>query len=179
MSGQRAVFLDRDGVLIRTNIIDGRPYAITTVGELEVLDGVREACNALRRLDYLLVMTTNQPDVARGKLASSIVDDINSRVALTLGLDAVETCTHDDGEDCECRKPKPGMMTRAARRLDIDLSASFAVGDRWRDVEAGKRAGCRTIFIDWGYTESLKSSPDFICHALYEAVSWIQGLTRI
>jgi D-glycero-D-manno-heptose 1,7-bisphosphate phosphatase len=142
------------------------------VDEVEVLPGVEEACNRLHRAGFELVVVTNQPDIARGTQTEEAVRRINDALLMTLPLDEVIVCPHDDADGCACRKPKPGMLVDAAQRRGIDLSASFMVGDRWRDVEAGVRAGCRTVFVDRGYDErSLR--PDATVSDLGEAAVWI------
>jgi D-glycero-D-manno-heptose 1,7-bisphosphate phosphatase len=164
-----AVFLDRDGVVNRTFIRDGTPYPPVSLQDLEILPNVPEALSALRARGYSLVVVTNQPDVARGTASRETVDSIHERLRSELDLDAILACYHDDADECDCRKPRPGLLFRAARDLGIDLSSSFMVGDRWRDVEAGRRAGCRTFFIDCSYDERLPSSFDFRAGSLMEA----------
>jgi D-glycero-D-manno-heptose 1,7-bisphosphate phosphatase len=169
----RAVFLDRDGVLVRARVVDGRPYAIRGVEELELEDGAREACATLRAAGFLLVAVTNQPEVARGTLAREDVDAMHQRLAELLPLDDVRLCPHDDADGCACRKPKPGMLLDAAREHGIDLRQSFLVGDRWRDVGAGRAAGCTCVFLDREYSESMPERPDTTVRELGEAVAWI------
>ena len=176
-SKQRGIFLDRAGVLIRAIVREKRPYAVSKMEEVQILDGVPEACATLSSLGYLLVLTTNQPDVARGKITRSFVDAVNIELSRRLNLDDVEVCDHDDGDHCICRKPKPGLMVRSAEKLSIDLASSIVVGDRWRDVEAGMNAGCKTVFVDYGYDEILKARPDHVAPSLYGAVDWIRSQT--
>ena len=164
-----AVFLDRDGVINRTFIRDGTPHPPVSLWDLEILPHVPEALSALKAQGYSLVVVTNQPDVARGTASRELVDSIHERLKGELGLDAIFTCFHDDADGCDCRKPKPGLLFRAAHDLSIDLTSSFMVGDRWRDVEAGRRAGCRTLFVDCGYRESPPQSCDFHVGSLLEA----------
>jgi D-glycero-D-manno-heptose 1,7-bisphosphate phosphatase len=169
-----AVFLDRDGVLNRPVIRQGRPYPPGSLGELDVYP---EAAAALRRLlvaGFVLVVVTNQPDVARGTHSREVVDDINRELCRQLPVAAVYACFHDDADGCRCRKPAPGLLLDAARDLGIDLNRSFMVGDRWRDVEAGRRAGCQTVFIDRQYSERSPQSPDLVTTGLAEAASWIE-----
>jgi len=170
---RKAVFLDRDGVLNRAIVRDGRPYPPASLDEFELLPGVAEACAALRAAGYLLILTTNQPDVARGKQTMAGVAAMNQVAVGSLHLDACEVCPHDDADACACRKPEPGLLTAAARAYDIDLASSFMVGDRWRDIEAGRRAGCRTVFIDRGYWERRPATFDFSAAGLPEGVNWI------
>ncbi|MGA3027956.1 MAG: transaldolase [Bryobacteraceae bacterium] len=170
---RKAVFLDRDGVLNRAIVRDGRPYPPTRLDELELLPGVASACAALRASGYLLILVTNQPDVARGKQTLAGVEAMNRAVIEKLRLDGCEVCAHDDGDGCECRKPQPGLLTAAARTFDVDLAGSFMVGDRWRDIEAGRRAGCRTVFIDRGYREKRPAAFDHSAPGLPGAAEWI------
>jgi len=168
-----AVFLDRDGVLNEAIVRGGRPYPPRGVSELVIADGARAALEELKREGFLLIVVTNQPDVARGKANRADVDKINARLATSLPLDAIEVCEHDDNERCDCRKPKPGMILRAREKLGADLAGSFMVGDRWRDIEAGRRAGCRTILIGDGYGETFPSAPTIGLASLPEAAAWI------
>jgi D-glycero-D-manno-heptose 1,7-bisphosphate phosphatase len=168
-----AVFLDRDGVLNEAIVRNGRPYPPGDLSELVITSGARAALERLKREGFLLIVITNQPDVARGKAKRADVDNINAQLAAMLPLDAIEVCEHDDKEQCECRKPKPGMILRAREKLGVDLAGSFMVGDRWRDIEAGRRAGCRTVLIGDGYGETFLSAPTIKLASLPEAASWI------
>ena len=171
----RAVFLDRDGVINRTLEHDGFPYAPTSLSEFEIYPEVPEACRRLKQAGFLLVVATNQPDVGRGTLKQEVVETIHAEMCRRLPLDRVEVCYHPGRglSHCDCRKPKPGMLLRAARELGIDLAQSWMVGDRWRDVDCGRAAGCRTVFIDRGYAEELKHQPDFRVKNLLEAAGII------
>src|ERR1700733_7593441 len=137
---RRAVFLDRDGVINRAIVRDGKPYPPRNLTELRILPGVREACQSMRELGYLLILVTNQPDIGRGTADAQEVSAMHDHLRRYLRLDDVKLCPHDDAAQCECRKPKPGLLLEAAREWNIDLSASYFVGDRWRDIEAAQRA---------------------------------------
>ncbi|MGD0410335.1 MAG: HAD family hydrolase [Verrucomicrobiota bacterium] len=171
----RAVFLDRDGVINRALEREARPYPPATLAEFEILPGVPAACAKLKAAGFLLVVATNQPDVGRGTLMAEVVDRIHTHLAAQLPIDRVEVCFHPGrgASACDCRKPKPGLLLRAARELDIDLAQSWMVGDRWRDVDCGRAAGCKTIFIDRGYAEELRQKPDFSARNLGEAADII------
>jgi D-glycero-D-manno-heptose 1,7-bisphosphate phosphatase len=166
---RRAVFLDRDGVLNRALVRDGKPYPPRSAAELEILPGVGQALTALRKAGFLLLVVTNQPDVARGTTTREAVETINAALSAELPIDEFRTCFHDSGDECDCRKPKPGALLFAAADHGIDLYESFMVGDRWRDTEAGQRAGCRTIFIDYGYQEKQPEAVDYRASSLLEA----------
>jgi D-glycero-D-manno-heptose 1,7-bisphosphate phosphatase len=170
---RRAVFLDRDGVINRAIVREGKPYPPQTIDELEILPGVSEALAQLREGGYLLIVVTNQPDVARGTQSREAVEAMHTALKAQLALDKISACYHDNKEACQCRKPAPGMLLDAAEEYSIDLAKSFMVGDRWRDIEAGERAGCTTIFIDYQYDEALTSLPDRTVGSLAEAAAWI------
>ena len=172
----KAVFLDRDGVLNNAIIVDGKPYPPKSVNELVIPEGVKEGLKQLKELDYILIVITNQPDVARGTTPIKIVDDINNYLRQLLILDDIFCCFHDNSDNCECRKPKPGMIFTAAKKWNIDLESSFMVGDRWRDIETGKNAGVKTILIDFGYKEKYVT-PDYTCSNFIEATEIIKSLT--
>jgi D-sedoheptulose 7-phosphate isomerase len=170
----RAVFLDRDGVLNRVVIRDGKPYPPASVAELDIAAGAENALRELKAQGFKLLVVTNQPDLAKGLATPEDVDAINRKLAAALPVDEFFVCPHGDGDDCDCRKPKAGLLLQGARKHHIDLSLSFMIGDRWRDVEAGQNAGCRTVLIDQGYREKHPARPpDAIVHSLREAVDWI------
>jgi D-glycero-D-manno-heptose 1,7-bisphosphate phosphatase len=170
-AGRRAVFLDRDGVLNVAPVVNGLPMSPATVAELQLLPCVADACARLKQAGFLLVVVTNQPDIGRGKTSQAAVDAINDVLKAELGLDAVYFCPHSDEDRCDCRKPKPGLLTKAARHWGINLARSFMVGDRWRDVEAGQAAGCRTVFIEYGYRERAPQHPDRVAASLAAVAS--------
>ncbi|WP_281776997.1 HAD family hydrolase [Polynucleobacter sp. KF022] len=172
---RRAVFLDRDGVLNRAIVRDGMPYPPASLLELEILPGVQDALQQLHDANYLLVVVTNQPDVARGISKREDIELINAFLSSQLPIDDFKTCYHDSGDCCSCRKPLPGALFEAAQEHNIDLSKSFMVGDRWRDIEAGTSAGCKTFFINYRYAEQKPDAPDFIVSSLLEAKKIILG----
>ncbi len=176
-SFRRAVFLDRDGVINRALVRGNKPYPPTSVAEFEILPGVEDACAKLKAAGFLLVVATNQPDVGRGTLSQDALDAIHAGMCRLLPIDRVEVCIHpgQGKSDCDCRKPKAGMLLHAADELGIDLAQSWIVGDRWRDVDCGAAAGVKTIFIDYGYDEPLRAKPDFIVKNLLEAAGVILG----
>jgi D-glycero-D-manno-heptose 1,7-bisphosphate phosphatase len=170
----RGIYLDRDGVLNRAVVRGAKPYPPATLTALEILPGVPEALARLRAAGYRLVVVTNQPDVGRGNTPLATVEAIHAQLLQDLPLDAVEVCLHGGDVPCHCRKPRPGMILRDAVRFGVDLGASFMVGDRWRDVDAGAAAGCRTILIEAGYDERAPDhAPDHVCGSLTEAADWI------
>jgi len=170
---RRAVFLDRDGVINRSLVREGRPYAPTTLGEFEILPGVAEALLRLRAAGFLNLVVTNQPDISTGKQQPEILEAMHAHLLAELALDAIRVCPHTDAAACTCRKPAPGLLLEAAREYDIDLKGSYMVGDRWRDVEAGQRAGCECFFIDYGYSEKCPEKPYVAVKSLVDAAKLI------
>jgi D-glycero-D-manno-heptose 1,7-bisphosphate phosphatase len=173
----RAVFLDRDGVLNRPLVRHGLPFPPATIEDFEIYPDMAEACALLKQAGFVLIVVTNQPDVGRGTQSRATVDAMHAKLrAAVPALDAIEVCYHAGsrrGEPCDCRKPKPGMLLRAAASHGIDLKRSFLVGDRWRDVDCAHAAGCRAIFIDHGYGEPLHEKPEFTVRTFGEAVATI------
>jgi transaldolase len=176
-SGRAAVFLDRDGVLTEAMTVEGRPHPLPPEAGVKLQPGAAAACRRLREAGLLLICVTNQPDIARGTVSAAAVSAVNAELATLLELDAVMVCPHDDGDGCDCRKPLPGLLLRAARSLHVDLSRSVMVGDRWRDVEAGRNAGTATIFVDNRYDERRPGGPDATAASLLDAVPDILRMT--
>jgi D-glycero-D-manno-heptose 1,7-bisphosphate phosphatase len=172
--------LDRDGVINRALVRGGKPYPPSSLAEVEILPGVAEACARLKAAGFLLVVATNQPDVGRGTIRQEIIEAIHAHLRRELPLDRIEVCYHPGrGEsECDCRKPRPGMLRRAARELNIDLASSFMVGDRWRDIDCGHAAGCTTMLIDYDYDEALRQPPDHRVKSLFEAADIILEVSR-
>lgn len=174
---RRAVFLDRDGVINKPIVSEGRPYPPAKVEDFELYEDVAAGCARLEAAGYLLLVVTNQPDVARGTQRRATVEAMHRKMLDALPQIArVEVCWHagaDWGDSCDCHKPAPGMVLRAALALGIDLAQSFLVGDRWRDVDCGHGAGCRTIFVDRRYSEALRLPPDWTVESFGQAVEVI------
>ena len=171
---RRAVFLDRDGVINRAILRAGKPYPPASLAEVEILPDAQPGLEVLKATGFLLIVVTNQPDVARGSQTREAVEAIHAYLQSTLPINRFMVCYHDDQDRCNCRKPAPGLIKDAAQQGGIDLSQSYMIGDRWRDIEAGQRAGCRTIFIDYGYAEQQPQTPDFHVRSLSEAIEIIQ-----
>jgi D-glycero-D-manno-heptose 1,7-bisphosphate phosphatase len=171
---KRAVFLDRDGVLNEAVVRDGKPYAPMSVDEVRIVPDAPEALRRLKLLGLPLIVVTNQPDVARGTQTVEAVEAIDDRLRRELPLDDFFSCYHDDRDHCACRKPKPGLILQGAERYGVEPAKSFMIGDRWRDIDAGRAAGCRTIWIDRGYREQGPSAPpDARVKSIGEAADWI------
>jgi D-glycero-D-manno-heptose 1,7-bisphosphate phosphatase len=175
-----AVFLDRDGTLNVQVIRDGKPYPPHTVDDFRLFPGAAEACARLANAGYVLVVATNQPDVGRGTQSQAVIEAMHAKLhQLIPQISRVEVCyapgtTHAPAIPPDPRrKPEPGMLLDAARDLGIDLTRSWMIGDRWRDIDCGQRAGVRTVFIDFGYAEQLHAPPNFVVRSISEAVEVI------
>jgi len=173
--GRPAVFLDRDGVINRVTVRDGMPHPPSHVDEFELYEDVPDGCARLKASNFLLVVISNQPDVGRGTQTRKAVEAMNLKMQSALPLlDRIEICYHGGeryGQPCDCRKPRPGMILRAAAELNIDPKRSYVIGDRWRDVDCARAAGCRAILIQRDYKETLREAPDFTVANFDEAVT--------
>jgi D-glycero-D-manno-heptose 1,7-bisphosphate phosphatase len=161
INARKAVFLDRDGVIVVPEFRDGRSYAPQRLEDYRFYPQVADALSRLKRAGYLLIVVTNQPEVGRGLIAIEVLNEMHRRLLAAFPIDSIKVCCHTTEESCNCRKPMPGMLLESAREFGISLSDSYMVGDRASDIEAGRAAGCRTVFIDLGYTSELK--PDSAC----------------
>ena len=171
---RRAIFLDRDGILNKSIVLNGKPYPPSCISEIELPHGVTDALIQFKNYDFLLIVVTNQPDVAKGTTSLEKVDAINNYLSSKLPLDDILVCFHDDADGCLCRKPNPGLILDAVAKYNIDVFTSYMIGDRWKDIEAGRKAGCTTLWVDYGYAELFKSeSPDYTFKSPGEAMQWI------
>ncbi len=171
----KAVFLDRDGVINEVLFSGNLPIPPRKLDEVRIIDGVLEAITLLKASKFLPVVITNQPDVARKKVTVETVTAINSHISELLGITHIYTCIHDDSDFCKCRKPSSGLIEQSATELAIDLSKSFLVGDRWKDIAAGQGAGVPCFFIDYSYPEKRPKEPYIKVRSLLEAVERITG----
>lgn len=168
----KAVFLDRDGVLNRAKVILNKPFPPSNMEEMEILPGVHEGIELLKLAGFKLIVITNQPDVSRGTADINVVNTMNNYILSELGIDEIKSCFHDDSDNCACRKPKAGMIYEAEKKWNIDLKLSYLIGDRWRDIETAKNTDITTILIDYQYDEK-KVKADFECNNFEEAVNFI------
>lgn len=173
MPNARAVFLDRDGVINRAFVRNGKPYPPDSPAELELLPDVKEAVARLKKSGFLVIVVTNQPDVGAGRQKREAVEAMHARLKSELPLDDIKVCYHVEADGCACRKPLPGMLLEAAAEHGIDLTRSALVGDRWRDIGAAQAAGCRGYFIDYGYVEKRPEKPYVAVKSLLDAASHI------
>lgn len=174
--GSRAIFLDRDGVLVIPEFRDGRSFAPRKLADFRIYPGAAESARQLKDAGYRLVVVTNQPDVGNGLVDRSVVEKMHQKLCASIPVDAIEVCYHTNADNCDCRKPKPGMLLRAAERLGLDCRRSVMVGDRWSDVEAAKAVGCRSVFIDLNYRDRRPEQPDFVVSSFNQAADLILSI---
>ena len=173
---RKAVFLDRDGVINKTFIKNGFPFSPSSFDEFEILPGVKKSISIFHRLNFVCLVVTNQPDISRGKIKKRTVIKMNNYLKEKIKIDDIFVCYHDDQDNCKCRKPKPGLLLEASKKWDIDLKRSYMIGDRWKDIDAGKCVECKTIFIDYDYKEAKPNNPNFTTDSLLNAAYLIEKL---
>lgn len=158
---QKAVFFDRDGVINKSIVKNNKPYPPSSISEFVWNGNIIEIIEKLNQKGYKTIIFTNQPDVARGTQSLEKVEEIHDKIKKETLIDEIYSCYHDSQDNCDCRKPKPGMLLSAQKKYGINLKQSYVIGDRWKDIEAGKQVGCKTIFIDYNYDEKISSKPDY------------------
>ena len=176
---RRAIFLDRDGVVVVPEFRDGRSYAPRSLETFRLYDDAPASIQSLKDAGFIVIVVTNQPDVGEGLIDLEVIEAMHKRLSELVLIDDIEVCYHAKHDDCRRRKPLPGMLEDAVKKWDIDVSASFMVGDRLSDIQAGQAAGCQTVYIDRGYTaEPLVVGCDAKFLHLGGAVAWILGASR-
>ena len=175
---RRAVFLDRDGVINRCTVRDGKPYAPRRLSDFHLLPGAVRAVYRLKESGFVVIVVTNQPDIGNGLVDPGVVEAMHEKLRRRLPVDEIRVCPHRQDAGCACRKPKPGMLRQAARKWRIDATKSFLVGDRWSDIIAGQAIGCYTVFVDRGYSEPQRATPDSFVSSLPAAARLILSLKR-
>lgn len=169
-----AIFLDRDGVINKAIIKNGRPLSPRAIEDFEILPDVEKALKMFHNLGYINVIATNQPDIARGLMSEQILNGMHDLIRRNLEADDIFVCPHDDSDNCLCRKPKPGMIREAEAKWDIDVTRSYFIGDTWKDIHAGTAAGCSTILLERPYNEGLES--DYRVRSLLDVIDIIKDL---
>jgi len=173
-----AVFLDRDGVINEVVFHKevNKPSSPWKFEEFEMFLDIKKPLKKLKKLGYYLFIISNQPDISRGFIEEGTTEKINQIIYKKLPIDEIITCPHDDAHNCNCRKPKPGMINILAKKYDIDKTKSFLIGDSWKDIEAGKSAGLKCILLYTPYNKSVDA--DFRAKKLDGAVGLINSLLK-
>jgi D-glycero-D-manno-heptose 1,7-bisphosphate phosphatase len=170
---KKAIFLDRDGVIIKVSIENGIPHPPESIHEVEFCEGAISALQELKNTDFEIIVVTNQPDVARGKTSLKKVLEIHNFIEEATTISKFYICPHDDSDGCMCRKPLPGLLRSAADELNINLKQSIIIGDRWKDITAGQAVGCTCFFINANYSEKKPIPPFVEVKSLRDAVNLI------
>lgn len=173
---RRALFLDRDGVINKPILRNGKTYPPENLDSFEFIENIHKLVGHAKTLGYYVFVVTNQPDIARKKTNISTVNAMHNHIMENLKVDKIYLCPHDDADQCQCRKPAPGMLMTAASEFDITLEKSILIGDRWKDIDAAKRAGCDSIFVDYGLAEDLKAQPTHRITDILEAINILNNL---
>jgi len=174
----KAIFLDRDGIINKVIIRDGKPSSPRKLEEFEILPNVKEYLKEFKEMGFLNIVFTSQPDISRGLLKIEDLGKMHKIISETLRVDEIKFCPHDDKDNCNCRKPKPGLLLEAAKEWSIDLENSFVIGDTWKDIGAGKAAGCKTFLLRREYNNDYQKNYDFEINNLKEMVDIIKSLDK-
>jgi D-glycero-D-manno-heptose 1,7-bisphosphate phosphatase len=169
----KAVFFDRDGVLISAPKVNNKPCSIKNFSQIKIVKGLIPYIKKIKK-NFKIIMITNQPDVYRNKIKKLEVEKVNFYLKKKLKLDDVFVCYHDNLHNCNCRKPKSGLLLSAKKKWNLDLKKSFLVGDRYSDIIAGKNVGCTNFFVNHKYNE--RKPEKKYC---YYVKSTIQAINKI
>jgi D-glycero-D-manno-heptose 1,7-bisphosphate phosphatase len=153
----KAVFLDRDGVINKVVLREGKACSPRTSDEFEFVENIGDDIKRLKSASFIVIVVSNQPDIARGRMDIAELEKMNERIRDNLPVDDILFCPHDDNDECDCRKPQPGMILYAFQKYKIDSCRSYLVGDREKDMEAARNAGCEGILIDTLYNRDVRS----------------------
>ncbi len=170
---RKAIFLDRDGIINNVILKNEKPFSPRSFKEFDLREGIRDVLDSFKKLGFINIIVSNQPDIARGLLERQDLDEMSRVIRENLPVDDIYVCTHDNDDNCHCRKPKPGMLTDAVEKWEIDISKSFLIGDNWKDIDAGKNAGCTTILLDYPYNK--KISADFRIENFESAIKIVKN----
>ena len=174
----KAIFWDRDGIINKVIIRNGEPSSPWRSEEFEILSDVKECLEASKKMGFLNIVFTSQPDVSRGNLKIEELEKIHKNILDTLPVDEIKVCPHDDKDNCSCRKPKPGLIFEAAEKWSIDLDKSYVIGDSWKDIKAGKAVGCKTFLLRREYNKDYQEDYDFEVNNLREMVEIVKKLDK-
>ncbi len=174
----KAIFLDRDGVINKVVMRKGIVSSPWRLEEFEILPNVKECLKEFKKMEFLNIVFTSQPDISRGLLKIEDLGEMHKFIMETLLVDGIKFCPHDDKNNCNCRKPKPGLLLEAAKKWSIDLKKSYVIGDTWKDIGAGKAAGCKTILIRREYNKDFQKDYDFEVNNLEETVEIIKNSNK-
>jgi len=169
----RAVFLDRDGVINKAITIDGKGYAPRLLKDFKIFPKVKNDVIKLKKRGFKVFVITNQPDIGNKLIKKKTLNEMHSFLKAKVPIDKIYFCPHTKNDRCKCRKPKPGMIIKASNESKIYLKESYVVGDRKIDIDAGLKAGCKTIFVNNNYYEKKPTKQEKTVKSLHAAVKYI------
>tara|TARA_B100000787_G_C16195201_1_gene300285 strand:- start:2202 stop:2729 length:528 start_codon:yes stop_codon:yes gene_type:complete len=168
----KAIFFDRDGVLINAPVVNGKPKSIKNQLDINFIAD-EDLILKLKKFGYFLIVITNQPDISRKLISKKFVEVINTIIKKKYCLDKIYVCPHSDLDNCSCRKPKNGLILEAKKDYNLDLNSCFMIGDRWRDIDAAEISGCKSIFIDYNYNEQKPNNANYTVKCITSAIKKI------
>jgi len=156
----KAVFLDRDGIINHVVYHKGinKPSSPWNIKEFRLIKGIEKPLEEISKMGFLIFIVSNQPDISRGNIKKGVNDEINRKILGKFPIKEIKICPHDDKDNCNCRKPKPGMITELSKKWNIDLKKSFLIGDSWKDIKAAENAGVKSILIIRDYNNDVRAS---------------------
>ena len=154
----KAVFLDRDGVIVKANVRNGKAYAPTKIKDFKIYKFSADCIYKLKKKGFKTIVVTNQPDVGKNIISKNTLKKMHIALKKKTKVNQIYTCVHTSKEKCKCRKPLPGMLIKAGKQHKINFKKSYMVGDRLVDIKCGKKVGCKTIFINRNYKEKKPSN---------------------
>lgn len=169
----RAIFLDRDGVIVKPKVKNRKSYAPIAFKDFKIYKNIKKKILLLKKLGFKIIVITNQPDVENKKISLKLINKMHRYLSKNLFLDGIYTCVHSQDSNCECRKPKIGLFLKAANSKKILLKKSYMIGDRKSDIDAGIRAGCSSIFVDRNYLETKPKNQIFTAKNFNMAANFI------
>lgn len=168
----RAIFWDRDGVVNQVTVVGNKPFSPRNFADFKLMPGISECFQKTRELGFKNIIVTNQPDIARGLMAIDVLDKMHTLLEKELSVDEINVCPHDNNQ-CDCRKPLPGLITKSATKNNFDLAESYIIGDTIRDIQAGKAAGCKTILLRRDYNGDAVELADYVVSGINEIFNLI------
>jgi D-glycero-D-manno-heptose 1,7-bisphosphate phosphatase len=175
----RAVFIDRDGIINKAIVVNRKPFSPVDIYEFKILPKAKKALKTFKKLNLMNIIITNQPDIKTGKQLSKDLDKIHNWMMINLDIDEILVCKHDDNDNCNCRKPKTGMIEQAVEKYQINISQSYLIGDRWKDIQCGQKAGCKeNFFVNYNYNETRPKMPYIVVKSLYECSQYLNNTLK-
>tara|TARA_Y100000992_G_C21250633_1_gene485670 strand:- start:28 stop:564 length:537 start_codon:yes stop_codon:yes gene_type:complete len=173
----RSIFLDRDGVIVKSKKIWGKPFAVNLYKEFKFDNYAKKGIVSFKKIGFKIIIVTNQPDYSSKKLALSELNKMHHRIFNELKVDDIYTCLHARKMQCKCRKPNTKMILKSVIKYNIDLSKSYLIGDRKSDIDLANKLNLRSVFIDHNYIERKPSGQIKTTNNFENAVKYITSIS--